>query len=164
MREQLRKLLDLPFRGRSRRSSPIDSNTPASSGIASPAHATRSQSPDFQSPAFSVPEKNQAFQKAIQEYIDNLSEDDKVAFQSATDVMEKLEELQRATTHKSSSHTTRMQKVQKVLQCLKRFVGSIAICIQHHPEISSLVVGGFNCILTVSIYIYIFTWFIYVLL
>ena len=28
-------------------------------------------------------------------------------------------------------------------------MGSVAICIQHSPEISSLVIGGVNCILTV---------------
>lgn len=94
--------------------------------------------------------QNEAFQKATQEYIDHLSDDDKVAFQSATDIMEKLGELQQGRFRISSSHTTRVQKVQKVLQCVKQFLGSIAICIQHHPEISSLVVGGLNCILTVG--------------
>ena len=114
--------------------------------------STGDQSLNSRLPAFSVPLKNEAFQKAIQEYVDNLSDDDKVAFHSATDVMEKLGELQQGTTRISSSHATRMQKVQKVLQCLNQFLGSIRICIQHSPEISSLVVGGLNCILTVSTY------------
>ena len=81
----------------------------------------------------------------------NLSDDDKVAFHSATDVMEKLGELQQETPGTLSPRTT--QKVQKVLQCMKQFMGSIGIFIQHSPEISSLVVGGLNCILTVSTYV-----------
>ena len=105
---------------------------------------------DPQPPAIAVPLKNVAFQKAIQECLDNLSDDDKEAFRSATDVIEKLGELQQGKSRISSSHTTRTQKVQKVLQCLKQFLVSVAIGIQHHPEVSSLVVGGLNCILTVS--------------
>ena len=116
---------------------------------------SRSRSPtplahDPQPPAIAVPLKNEAFQKAIQECLDNMSDDDKEAFRSATDVIEKLGELQQGKSRISSSHTTRTQKVQKVLQCVRQFLGSVAICIQHHPEVSALVVGGLNCILTVS--------------
>ena len=92
--------------------------------------------------AIAVPLKNEAFQKAIQECLDNLSDDDKEAFRSATDVIEKLGELQQGKSRISSSHTTGTQKVQKVLQCVKQFLVSVAICIQHHSEVSSLVVGG----------------------
>ena len=56
----------------------------------------------------------------------------------------------------SSSHTTLTQKVQKVLQCMKQFLGSVATS-QYHPEVPSLVVGGLNCILTVSFYFSIST-------
>ena len=111
-------------------------------------HATGNQSPNPQPPANSAPAKNEAFQKAIQEYLDNLSVEDKVAFRSATDVMEKLGGLQAKS--RTGSHATRTQKVQKVLQCVKQFLESVKICIQHSPEISSLVVGGLHCILTVS--------------
>ena len=86
---------------------------------------------------------------AIHKYIDNLSDDDKVAFQSAADVMEMLGELPQGKSRISSAQ---MQKVQKVLQCVKQFSGSVIICIQHSPQISSLVMGGLNCILTVSAY------------
>ena len=113
------------------------------------AHATGDQYSSSQSLAIAVPLKNEAFQKAIQVYLDNLSNDDKIAFQSATDVMEKLGEFHQGNARNSSSH---IQKAQKVLQCVKQFLGSVAICIQHHPEVSSLVVGGLNCILTVSLY------------
>lgn len=41
-------------------------------------------------------------------------------------------------------------RVEKVLLCMRSFVSSVSICIQHHPDISSLVLGGFNCVLTVS--------------
>ena len=109
---------------------------------------TGDQHPDPHSPTVCTPVRSEAFQKAIQEYIDNLSDDDRAAFQSATDVMEKLQDLDQRKTLISSSHT---KKAQQVLQCMKQFLGSVSICIQHSPEISSLVVGGLNCILTVPI-------------
>ena len=125
--------------------------TASFSPLIAPAHAAGTQFPNPQLPTISTPVRNEAFQKAIQEYIDKLSEDDKVAFRSAPDVMVKLAELQQQQGRSgiSISHTTLMQRVQNVLQCVKRFLGSIAICIQHHPETSSLVVGGLHCILTV---------------
>ena len=115
-----------------------------------PTSITGDQPPKPQSPTIFMPGKNDAFHKAIQEYIDNLSDDDRVAFQSATDVIKKLEELQQSIPR--ISYTTQMHKVQKVLQCVKQFLASIAICVQHSPEISSLVVGGLHCILTVRSY------------
>ena len=129
----------------------ISSRTLASPATAPrPVQATGNQPPNLPSRTFSAPApaRNEAFQKAIQ-YTHNLSDDDKRAFQSATNVIEKLEELQQGKSRTSSSHTTLMHKVQRVLPCFKQFMTSFAICIQHHPEISSLVVGGFNCVLTV---------------
>ena len=107
-----------------------------------------------------------AFQKAIQQYMKKLPDDDKTAFLSAPDVIEHLEKLQcNDKSLISSSLTTR---VEKVLQCVKGFMGSLGIFIQHSPEISSLVVGGVNCILTVGTTIqavptllFIYTWLIY---
>ena len=119
-----------------------------SSTLTGPLHATGNHSPNPRPPAIPVLAKNEAFQKAIQEYLDNLLDEDKIAFRSATDVMEKLGDLQAKS--RTGSHATRTQKVQKVLQCVKQFLESVRICIQHSPEISSLVVGGLNCILTVS--------------
>ena len=133
--------------------SSTNTSTASASTLAGPAHATRNQSPNSQSLAISVPVKNEAFGKALQEFVDNLSDDDKVAFQSDTDVMLVLEELGKSRI--SRSHTPLMQKVQKVLQCVQQFLGSVAICIQHSPEISSLVVGGLNFVLTVSTYLLI---------
>lgn len=124
----------------------------------------RDQSQNPQSPTISMPVRNEAFQKAIQEYINNLSDDDKVAFHSATDVMEKIEEMQKS---KSRITPTQVQKMKKALQCVKQFLGSVIICIQHSPEISTLVVGGLNCILTVSTYesssflALIYNWYLY---
>lgn len=137
-------------------------NTPATNVIAGPSnitnngisagpvHATGNQPANSQPPVTPVPVKNQAFRKAIEEYIDHLSDDDKLAFQSATDVLEKMEELQKRKSSISTSHATCKERVQKVLQSVKQFLASITICIQHHPEISSLVVGGVHCILGVS--------------
>lgn len=39
------------------------------------------------------------------------------------------------------------ERTQRVLNCINHFLGSISIMIQQSPEISSLVVGGVNCIL-----------------
>ena len=123
------------------------------STLAGPAYTTGDQSQDPQLPTL-VPVKNEAFQNAVQEYVDHLSDGDKNAFQSATDIMERLGELQQDKPRTSTSH---MQKVQKVLQCVKQFLVSTAICIQHSPEISSLVVGGLNCVLTVrTLFVLIF--------
>ena len=88
-----------------------------------------------------------AFQKAIQTYIQELSDDDREAFLSASDVMECLEDSEGKSLISASLWT----RVEKVLQCVKHFMGSLGIFIQHSPEISSLVVGGVNCILTVYI-------------
>ena len=110
------------------------------------AFATGDQSLNPRSSEISVPKKNQVFQKAIQNYIDKLSNDDKEAFQSASDVMDKLGALPPAKSHLSISV---MQKLQKVQQYVNQFLGSIAICIQQSLEISSLVMGGLNCILRV---------------
>ena len=99
----------------------------------------------------SVGPMDQAFQKAIQEYANNLSDDDKTAFLSAPNVIERLQEMQcNSKSLFSSSLTTR---VEKVLQCVKGFMVSLGIFIQHSPEISSLAVGGVNCILTVGIFL-----------
>ena len=92
---------------------------------------------------------DETFQKAVQEYVKKqLLDEDKTAFLSAPDVIERLQEMQcNSKPLISGSLTTR---VEKVLQCVKAFMGSLGIFIQHSPEISSLVVGGVNCILTVG--------------
>ena len=106
-------------------------------------HATGAQ---FANPP--APAKDEALQKAILEYVSKLSNDDKVAFHSAPDVIEHLQETQRKNKPGISGPLT--TRVEKVLQCIKHFTGSLAISIQHHPEISSLVLGGVNCILVVG--------------
>lgn len=110
------------------------------------AFATGDQSLNPRSSEVSVPMKNEAFQKAIQNYIDKISNDDKEAFQSATDAMNKLGSLPPSKSHISISV---MQKLKKLQQYVKQFLGSIAICIQQTLQISSLVLGGLNCILRV---------------
>lgn len=98
-----------------------------------------------------VPARNEALEKAIQVYISKLSADDKAAFQSAPDIIERLQEMQNNDKSLVSSSTT--ARVEKVLQCVKHFMASVGIFIQQSPEISSLVVGGVNCVLTVSIFL-----------
>ena len=134
-----RRFLEIPFgHKRSRYSSPSPPSIP------SPAFSnTLTNTLDTKSIATPIPTKSEA-QKAIKEYIDTLSDDDQIAFQSATDVMQKLAELKQNKPCISNLH---LQRVQKVLQCVKRF---IAIYIQHSPRIYSLVVGGLHCVLTVG--------------
>ena len=102
---------------------------------------TGNRSPNPRPPAIPVPAKNKAFQQAIQEYLDALLDEEKVAFRSATDVMEKLEDLL-AKSH-TGSHATRTQSV-------KQFLESVKICIRHSLGISSLVVGWLNCVWNLS--------------
>ena len=90
-----------------------------------------------------------AFQKAIQKYVkEGLLDSDKAAFLDAPNVMDHLQEIQRNGKSVISSSLT--CRVEKVLQGVKSFMGSLAIFIQQHPEISSLVVGGVSCVLTVG--------------
>lgn len=114
-----------------------------------PTHAAGTQPTSFQFPAPLVqPKQDEVLQKAIQEYVKQLSDDDKAAFQSAPDILEHLQEMQRNGKSLISSSLT--ARVEKVLQCVKHFMSSLGLFIQHSPQVSSLVVGGVNCILTVS--------------
>ena len=94
------------------------------------------------------PPEGGALQKAMQEYVSKLSDDDKEAFKSAPDIIGRLQEMQ--CNSKSPISNSLMTRVERVLQCIKNFMGSLAIFIQQSPEISSLVVGGVSCILTVG--------------
>lgn len=112
-------------------------------------HAAGAQSVNLQSTTVAVPvKKSEQLQKAIQVYINTLSDEDKAAFQFAPDILNHLETMQGNRKRLfSDSLTTR---VGKVLDCMKFFMSSLTIFIGHHPEISSLVVGGVNCILMVG--------------
>lgn len=124
--------------------------SPAPSRPASPAPSGPASTHSVMGP---VPSKNKAFEGAValmlQNHIDSLSDDDKKAFQRASvvDVMEELRKAQHSTSGISDS----LSRVQKALKFVDRFMGSLAIFIQQSPEISSLVVGGLNCILMVCI-------------
>lgn len=98
--------------------------------------------------AQSVLSKDETLQKAIQEYISKLSNEDKAAFRTAPDIIERLQEMQ--YNAKSPISSSFKDRAEKVLQCIKHFMGSLGIFIQHNPDISSLVLGGVNCILTVG--------------
>ena len=118
--------------------------TPGHATIGGPMHTAGAQSIN---PQFPIRVKDEALQKAIQEYVSKLSNEDKAAFHSSPDIIERLQEMERNSKSPISSSLT--ARVETVLQCIKHFMGSLAIFIQHHPEISSLVVGGVNCILIV---------------
>ena len=126
---------------------PIHSASPMHSS--GPVHAagTHSMSTQLPAPPMLV-KKDEALEKAIQKYVAELSDDDKKAFMSAPDVIERLQEME--CNGKSIISSSLMTRVEKVLQCVRHFMLSLGIFIQHSPEISSLVVGGVNCILTVS--------------
>lgn len=129
---------------------PTPSN--ASAGSMSPASSThaagvQSVNSQLQTPPVLV-KNDEALQKAIQKYLNTLSDEDKAAFQSAPDIIEHLHKMQ--CNRKPTIPDSLTTRVEKVLQCVRGFMGSLAIFIQHNPEISSLVVGGVNCILTVG--------------
>ena len=124
------------------------SNVLSGSSIAASAHAAENEPLNQKSPMTPVPVKSEAFKKAIQKFVDSLSGDDKTAFQTSSDIMERLQAMQCDQNSRISSSLT--MRVRKVLKCVSHFMGSIAIFIQSNPEISALVVGGVNCILTVS--------------
>ena len=114
-----------------------------------PIHGAKSQPVNPQLLTPPVPAiKDEALQKAIQGYVNKISDEDKEAFRSAPDIIEQLENMQ--CNKKTLVSSSLMDRVEKVLQCVKHFMGSLGIFIQHSPEISSLVVGGVNCILTVG--------------
>ena len=136
-------------RGQSRGSTPTPSQQTSSHAPGPSMHAagTQPMNPQLPPPPLSV--RDEALQKAMQDCILQLSGDDKVAFESAPDVIERLQEMQ-YNDKSAITPSSLATRVAKVLQCIKQFMGSLAIFIQHHPEISSLVVGGVNCILTVG--------------
>ena len=113
---------------------------------AGPMQAAGAHSGNLQLPT--PPVKDETLQKAIQDYVSNISAHDKAAFQSAPNILERLQEMQDNGKFLVSESLT--SRVEKVLQCLKSFMGSLTIFIGHSPEISSLVVGGVNCILVVG--------------
>ena len=92
--------------------------------------------------------QDEAFQTAIQKHLEELSDEDKAAFLSAPQIIDRLQEMQ--CNGKSLIPSSLTTRVENVLQCVKHFMDSLGIFIQHHPDISSLVVGAVNCILTVS--------------
>ena len=146
----------------SREASPAPSRlapSPAPSGSAtSDIHSTlpgpAAETPPLNlKPLAPVQPKNQAFENAVAVIVQkhgDLSDDDKEAFQSASysDVMVELRNAHHGTSDISDSLT----RVQKVLNCINRFMGPLATFIQHSPEITSLVVGGLSCILLVRIF------------
>ena len=134
--------------GQSSGATPTPSQPTSSHASAGSVHAAGVHSGNLQFPTPPIPvRKDEALQKAIR-YVTELSEDDKEAFRSAPNIMERLQDVQgNGKVLLSSSLTSR---VEKVLQCLKSFMGSLTIFIGHSPAISSLVVGGVNCILMVG--------------
>lgn len=97
-----------------------------------------------------VPAGDGALERVMQEYVSKLSNDDKEAFvrSAPQDIIGHLQKIQHNI--RSPITNTHMTRVEKVLQHIKKFMSSLTIIIQHHPEISSLVLGGFNCILMVG--------------
>ena len=116
-------------------------------------HASEAHTSDPGSPAVLEPAKNETFQREIQAYInEKLPEDIKKDFQSASDIMETLQRMQ----HHQSGSGSQMRisnstsdRVKKVLQCLRHFTGSVENCVRHSSDISSIIIGGANYILTV---------------
>ena len=110
--------------------------------------AAGAQSANLPPPTLPAPVNCEAFQKAIQEYTTTLSNEDKDAFKEAPDIIEHLKTMQLNRKRLISDSLT--SRVANVLQCIRTFMSSLTIFIGHHPEMSSLVVGGVNCILVVG--------------
>ena len=124
-----------------------------STSAASSTHAAGVQSVNSQLHTPPVPVKQvEALQKAIQQYLDALSDEDKAAFQSAPDIIEQLQKMQR--NRKPTISYSLTVRVEKVLQRIQCFMGLFSIFIQKSSEISSLVIGGVNCILTVGNFVF----------
>ena len=90
--------------------------------------------------------RDETLQKAIQEYVEKLPDDDKEAFKSAPDIIERLQEMQ--SKRKSLISSSLTSRVEKVLQFVNSFMVALSNFTQQSSEIS-LVVGGAKCILTV---------------
>ncbi|KAF8251709.1 hypothetical protein K440DRAFT_636958 [Wilcoxina mikolae CBS 423.85] len=88
-----------------------------------------------------------ALKIAIERYVKELPEDDRNAFESAKDVLDEIRMIDQTHSQASSSRSFGT-RISKVLQLINKFLGSVAICIQHSPAISSLVVGGLHCVLS----------------
>ena len=128
---------------------PASSRQPSSHASAHPMHAAGAPSVNLPLLPLPIPARNEALPKAIQAYVTKLSDDDKTAFRSAPDIIDHLQVMQRNGKPLISSSLT--SRVEKVLKCVQGFMGSLAIFIQYNPQISSLVVGGVNCILMVGV-------------
>lgn len=131
--------------------SPSPSPPTSSHVLAGPMHSSapvHAVGPHPMNPQLPPPVPANAFQKAIQKYVKELSDSDKAAFLKAPNVMDRLQEIQRNGESPIPSSLT--SRVEKVLQGVKFFMSSLGIFIQQNPDISSLVVGGVNCVLTVG--------------
>ncbi|KAF8424851.1 ankyrin repeat-containing domain protein [Tirmania nivea] len=87
-----------------------------------------------------------AFQEAIQKYVDELSEDDKSAFLLATDIMTKIQELNKSDGPIRLPGSLNARVV-RILQGIKQFMSMVSIFTQQAPQIASLAIGGANCVL-----------------
>ena len=128
---------------------PTPSPPTPSHAATAPVHTAGAQSVNLQSHTLPVPaKKDEVLQRVIQKYVNTLSSEDKGAFKSAPDILEHLQEMQ--CNRKRLISSSLVDRVGKVLECVKHFMGSLGIFIQHNPEISALVVGGVNCVLMVG--------------
>lgn len=100
--------------------------------------------------------KNQALQKAIEEYIDTIPLEERQSFlaaaQTATDsiVLEVVRRHDREHA-KQSSFRPYSTSVSRFLSCIGRFVEAIAIGISANPNVASIVVGLARGLITVAI-------------
>lgn len=78
-----------------------------------------------------------------------MPEKDKAAFQCAGDIMDNIRAMDNKNAATSISRDFGV-RIEKILQFIKRFATTVGACVQFSPEISSLVVGGMNCVLTVG--------------
>jgi hypothetical protein len=99
---------------------------------------------------------NGALRLAIQRHLDKITDAEKEAFREASKSIDEENLLSKARAcddaHKQrSSFRPQAERLAKLLNLLDRFMGGIAIGIQAHPEISSLVVGAVRIVIDLAI-------------
>ncbi|PGG98467.1 hypothetical protein AJ80_09528 [Polytolypa hystricis UAMH7299] len=100
--------------------------------------------------------QNAALELAIRKHLDQLSDDEKDAFQNAAisltedGLLDQVRHLD--TDHKAVSvFRHRAEQISKLFRFLDLFMGGITVSIQHSPEISSLIIGGIRLVLDIAL-------------
>ena len=100
--------------------------------------------------------KSNALQLAIERHLSDLPEPDKRAFHEASKNMTDANLLDKVRAYdgdhvSQSRFRPRTASVARFLRVLNRFMAGVAIGIQAHPELSSIIVGAVRAVITMAI-------------